>query len=307
MRLPVWLLNLLLRLTVRRALARVRHPRGMRRSFEARSRLLLRLPADMRFETVDIALDGRAIRAGWAAPAAGDTEGVILYLHGGGYVAGSPATHRAFVAKLSRASGAAALVPDYRLAPEHPFPAAVEDALASYRYLLARGHAPERIAIAGDSAGGGLAAAVLLGAAGAGLARPGCILLYSPWADLRATAPSIRENASSDAMLPVVRMTEVVEMYLGDSAVAADPRASPILGRYHRPPPALIFASRHEILRDDAVGLQGRLAAAGGEARLVLRPHVPHAWPIFAGWIREADAALEQSAAFLREHLAQTG
>lgn len=303
MRLPVPIVNLALRLSVRRALAGLDDLAVMRENFDRRVGRFFRVPRDVSFETVDIAVDSRWLRVGIAVPRERERGRVILYLHGGGFVAGSPRTHGPFAAKLARAARAWALIPDYRLTPEHPFPAAVEDTLDAYRYLIERGHAPGAIAVAGDSAGGGLAAALLLAAAEAGLPQPGCLVAYSPWVDMRETADSLTENAAQDDMLPVERMPEVVEAYL-DGTPRTEPLASPVLGRFTDPPPALIFASEREILRDDALALAAKLEAAGGEVTLRLRAGLPHAWPVFAGWMRAADHALAESAAFLRRHLA---
>lgn len=300
LRLPVALVDLALRLAVRPVLARTDNEDRARRRFERHTRLLFRRPRGVAVEQAEIAATGRPVPALRMVPPG--AQGALLYLHGGGYVLGSPRTHAHIAARLARDARLTTLVPDYSLAPERPFPAAVEDTLACYRALLAEGHPPGRIGVAGDSAGGGLAAGLVLSAARAGLAPPGCLLLFSPWVDLTGGGASLSENAGSDAMLPPERMPDVVGRYLA-GADPADPLASPLMGRFVAPPPALIFASRHEILRDDAIRLAARLKADGGQVHLVLRPHLPHAWPVFAGWLAAADIAVAESAGFLRRHL----
>jgi acetyl esterase/lipase len=245
---------------------------------------------------------GSQIPVTWASCEGSDDRKVILYLHGGAFVAGSARTHRHLAAALAAAAGARAVLPDYRLAPEHPFPAALDDALAVYRHLLGAGHAPDSIAVAGDSAGGGLAFALLLCAACQGLPRPACAAGFSPWVDLTASQSSLRRNARRDAMLPAGRAAEVARLYLG-AHDPADPLASPLFGAWRDPPPALIMASRSEILLDEAVGLAEALRGGGGDVRLELWRGVPHAWPIFMGLLPEADAAVAHAGAFFARHL----
>ena len=186
--------------------------------------------------------------------------GLVLWLHGGAYCLGSPRTHAAMVTALAARAGAGAVLPDYRLAPEHPFPAAVEDARAAWEGLLAEGWPPERIALGGDSAGGGLALRCSTSCSPkARRRRPACVA-FSPWADLTLCGASIRELARRDAFLPARRLPDVRDLYLA-GADPRDPRASPHLGRFAGAPPALIQASRAEILRDDAVAMAERMRA----------------------------------------------
>ncbi len=301
-RLPLPLLNLALRGVVKPRLARETSALAMRRRLETTARIAFRAPPGAVFEEDRLAAGGRevpALRGRVGAPAAGR---VVLYLHGGAFLAGSPRTHRHLATRLAAAAGAEAVIPDYRLAPEHAFPAAVEDAHAAYAALLSRGHPARGIALAGDSAGGGLAAAVLLTAAAAGLPRPAALVAFSPWADMTGRGASYRANARADAMLPAERLADVAEMVL-QGADAADPRASPALGRFADPPPALIFASRTEIVRDDAIALAEALRRAGGEATLRIEPRLPHAWPIFAGLLAAADRTVRDAGAFLSRAL----
>jgi acetyl esterase/lipase len=304
--LPLWLLNIALRLTVRLPLTRLTSVALMRARMDRSAARFLCDPPDARYAPVALTGARGAMDGLWAECSGADPGRAILYLHGGAYLAGSPQTHRAIAARLAGLCGARALLPAYALAPEHPFPAALDDAQAAYRWLLAQGFAPERIALAGDSAGGGLAAALLLRLARDGLPRPACAVLFSPWADMTMLAHSLLRNARRDAMLPVRRMPEVVEMVMG-GADAADPMASPALGRFDAPPPVLIFASRSEALADDATRLAEALRHGGGDVQLELWPRAPHAWPVFAGRLEMADRAVKIAGAFLSRSLARPG
>jgi acetyl esterase/lipase len=238
----------------------------------------------------------------WTGPQAAGRA--ILYLHGGGFVLCSPRTHRHLAAALAQAAGAPAAMAFYRLAPEHPHPAQVEDMLAAYRALLDRGL---RVAVAGDSAGGGLAFALTPAARAAGLPDPAAVVGFSPWCDMTMASPTLQANAAADAMLPVGRMAEVVAMRMGGGD-PADPLASPVFARFDSPPPpALIFASRREILAGDAEAMAAAWTAGGGAARVVWSDRAPHAWPLFVGWAGAADAAVAEAGAFLRAALSGGG
>ncbi len=307
MGLRLWLLNLTLRLTAKRQLRRLKDPAEMKALFERDAARLFVPPDGANFVEDLMRRDGPPREVGmipalWASCGRPDRRKVILYLHGGAYLAGSPATHRHLAAALAGAAGVRAVVPDYRLAPEHPFPAAVDDALAAYRHLLAAGYTAGEIALAGDSAGGGLVAALSLKLEQEGLARPACLVMFSPWADMVGEAESLRRNAARDVILPAHRLDEVVGMYLADHD-RTDPLASPVYGTWSDPPPALITASRSEILLDDATGLAETLRRAGGDVRLELWPGLPHAWPLFTGKLAEADQTVVAAGAFIAGHL----
>jgi acetyl esterase/lipase len=227
---------------------------------------------------------------------------VLLWLHGGAYCIGSPRTHAALAAALATRMGAAAVLPDYRLAPEHPFPAAPEDARAAYAGLLAEGVAPGRIVLGGDSAGGGLVFALLHLALAEGLPMPAAALAFSPWIDLTGAGASLRELAWRDVLIPVRRFAEISTIYLA-GADPRDPRASPHLAELAGAPPVLIQASRAEVLRDDARAMAARLAACGVPVTLDLCRGLPHVWQIYQGRLPEADTALDRAAAFLRPRL----
>lgn len=226
-------------------------------------------------------------------------DAVLLYLHGGAYVAGSPRTHLPIISGLARRFPGTVAALDYRLAPEHPFPAALEDALAAYQALLARDGGPSTIALAGDSAGGGLAAALLVEIDRRDLPRPAAVALFSPFADLSLSGDSLRALARREALLPTHRIAEVVDAYLGD-ADPRDPRASPVFARFAAPPPpCLIQVGASEALRDDAVRLADALRAAGGAVQLEVTAHAPHVAPFFAPVLPAARALLDRAALFL--------
>jgi epsilon-lactone hydrolase len=215
---------------------------------------------------------------------------VVLYLHGGGYFTCSPKTHRQIIVALAKAFDAPAYGLDYRLAPEHPFPAAVEDAARAYRWLL-EVHPHVRIVLAGDSAGGGLAIATALEARDAGLAPAHAIVGFSPWTDLAVTGASIDANAKSCAMFTAKGIRAAAALYLA-GANARDPRASPLYANLSGLPPMLLFASRHEMLLDDTVRFAERAKEAGVNVQVVLRDRLPHVWPIFLRLLPESREAL---------------
>jgi acetyl esterase/lipase len=224
----------------------------------------------------------------------GAVANAILYLHGG-YYFGSPATHRAVTTALACHSGAPVFAPDYRLAPEHPFPAALEDALHAYRTLTARGVAADSIVVAGDSAGGGPALALLLALRDAGEALPAGAVLFSPWADLTATWRAARGRGPATHLA----MQRAAQMYLNDAS-AWDPYASPARGQLHGLPPVHIQVSDSEPLYQDARTLAAQLHRAGGTVQFARWHAMPHALPCFAPFLPEANQALRQAAMFVR-------
>jgi epsilon-lactone hydrolase len=230
-------------------------------------------------------------------PGVGETAPVMLYLHGGGYVVCSPRTHRPITAFFAHA-GFRVFCPDYRMAPEHPFPAAVDDALSAYEGLLSRGVRPEMIVVAGDSAGGGLTLALLVALRDRKRPLPAAAALLSPWTDLAITGESIRKNARRDAYLNPQGAIKTVELYLR----GADPRtplASPLYADLHGMPPMIIHVGKREILLDDSRRLAERIRAAGPEVVLSIWPVVPHVWQIFQRILPEGRESLAQMADFL--------
>jgi epsilon-lactone hydrolase len=223
----------------------------------------------------------------------------ILYLHGGGYYFCSPQTHRSLVFALARRSRARIFSLDYRLAPECPFPAALDDALAAYRWLVADGVSPRTIVIAGDSAGGGLALATLLALRDAGDPLPAGGLLFSPWTDLAATGASIASNDGRDPMFVGAAIGRAAKLYLGD-ADPRNPRASPVYGRFDGLPPLFIQVGDTEVLLDDSTRVADRARAAGVAVDLEIWPNMPHVFQMFAPFMPEANRALDRAASFIR-------
>ena len=224
----------------------------------------------------------------------------VMYFHGGGYFSCGLDTHRPVAAALSRRAQASVLSVDYRLAPEHPCPAAVDDALAWYREVLIDTPA-RQIVMVGDSAGGGLVMACLQAAQQQGLPMPAGAVLFSPWVDLAASGESVRTQARTDVMFQPDNLTDAAQFYLAGRS-ATDPVASPLYGDMAGLPPLLIFASRSEILLSDATRLHAKALAAGVDARLELKSNMPHVWPIMV-MLPEARASLRQAAAFMRERV----
>lgn len=239
----------------------------------------------------------------WCAPSADrhGADGVVLFLHGGSYIAGSPETHRSLIFELAKAASAPVAAPDYRLAPEHPFPTAFDDAIAAFDALRRTVGPRAPIALAGDSAGGGLA----LAAAAALAARadgPAAVAVFSPFADLALTGKSLRRNARRETMLPTSRFKDAVDAYLA-GADPRDPRASPLYAAWRAPPPTLIQASRAEALSDDAARMADALKMAGGDVKLEMWRTTPHAWHFFAPYLAEAADAVASAGRFLRARL----
>jgi epsilon-lactone hydrolase len=235
--------------------------------------------------------------------AGADHAGVIFYLHGGAYAIGTAASSVGLASDLARRAGARLVTIDYRLAPEHPHPAAIDDAVAAYRGLLDSGVAASAIAIAGESAGAGLAAATLVALKHAGLPHPTGAVLMSPWADLTLSGDSISAKAAVDPALTPEGLRRRAVDYLADGDRTAE-LVSPIFADLTGLPPLLIQAGSHEILLDDATRLAARAAAADVAVRLEVTPGVPHVFQGFAAVLDEGDAALARAGAFLRAHLA---
>lgn len=248
---------------------------------------------------------GAAVKGEWTEPSAPEhaaRERCILYLHGGGYVAMSPRTHRAVTSRLATWSDARLFALDYRLAPEYPFPAALEDALAAWRALIAMGTSPSRMIVAGDSAGGGLALALLLALRDAHDPLPAAAILFSPWTDLAATGDSIVTNDTADALLSGSWVTSVARHYLADTP-ATNPLVSPVYANLAGLPPLFIQVGDSEILLDDSRRVAERARKAGVEVVLEIWRGVPHCWQIFAPVLPEGRDALRAASAFIASRL----
>ncbi len=232
----------------------------------------------------------------WVRPVGDLPVGTMFYLHGGGYIACSPRTHRRITSGYAL-RGLSVFAPAYRLAPEHPFPAALDDVVAAYRGLLASGVAAHRVVFGGDSAGGGLALALLLRLRDEGHSLPAGAALFSPWTDLTETSATLRSNARRDALFPGTGMARLTVSYLA-GADPAEPLISPLFGDLRGLPPLLLHVGSHEVLLDDSRKLAERARAAGTTVSLRIWPVVPHVWQMFQ--LPEAVASLDQAAAFAR-------
>jgi monoterpene epsilon-lactone hydrolase len=266
-----------------------------RRAQYERAEQVFSTPPDVKLERVN----APAAPAEWLRPPSAVPGRVVLYLHGGGYVIGSPRSHRHLAAAIASAAGASALLLDYRLAPEHPFPAAVEDATAAYRWLLDQAIAPEHIVIAGDSAGGGLTVATLLALREARVPLPAGGVCISPWVDLTCSGASYATKAAAD---PIVRRAGVEEMaraYLG-ATPPRTPLASPLFADLRGLPPLLIHVGSDEVLLDDAVQLAERAKAAGVDTTLEIYDRMIHVWHWFLPMLDEAQTAVEAIGRFVR-------
>ncbi|MCK0141865.1 alpha/beta hydrolase [Aliiroseovarius sp. F20344] len=284
-------LNLWLRLTERPALTRATPETvdRVRRRFERVTRLSLHPPRGLRYAWHDMARPVMEID-----PDVAEDAHILLYFHGGGYFFGSPRTVRNMVGRIARAAGARALLPAYRLAPEHPFPAAPDDALAIYQEVVAA-HPDQAIIIGGDSAGGGLALALLAQIVALDLPKPALTIALSPLTDLTTSGASIRDNDKTEVVLPAERMAELAAYYL-DGADARDPRASPLFATFSGATPVLITVSRSEIFLDDALRMAASLEEQGVSVDLQEDDGLPHVWQMFAGPLPEANQSISRIA-----------
>ncbi len=237
----------------------------------------------------------------WAEPVAARKGVTILYLFGGGYVLGSPASRRKTAGHIANKARARVLVPSYRVAPEHQFPAALDDAVAAYRWLLSEGADAGRTVVAGDSSGGGLAVATLLALRESGTAMAGGCVAMSPWADLGCEGESMHTRAGVDIMCTRDSLLEMAGWYLG-SHDANNPLASPVHADLGNLPPLLALVGSDEVLLDDARRLVVGVAEGGADAALFIGAGMQHVWPTWAGALPEADAAIAMIGEWVRAH-----
>lgn len=257
------------------------------------------LPPDVRV----VPVDAGGVPGEWTLCPGGDPGRVLIFLHGGGYMVGSLDSHRHVVARAGREARARTLALAYRLAPEHPFPAALDDAVAAYRFVLKQGIAPERIALCGESAGGGLALAAALRLRESGDPLPGCLWLSSPWVDLALRGKSLRTKAAADPLIQRLYLSELATSYL-NGADPQDPMVSPLYADLHGLPPMLIQVGSDETLLDDSVRLAGAAGSAGVSVTLRIWPAMIHAWHLFFPQLAEGRAALAEAGRFVDAHLA---
>ena len=247
-------------------------------------------------------IDAGCVPCQWITAPDVPQDRLIIYYHGGAYAACSSTTHQDLISRLSRASGAAALGVDYRLAPEHPFPAAVDDSIAAYKWALGHGFDPSKIVLAGDSAGGGLVFSVLLAARDAGVPLPAAGGCYSPWVDLECTGESMAANDHLDDFIKYGGLSARAQSYLG----GADPKhpwASALFADLTGLPPLLVHVGSADTLLDDSTRLVDVAEKAGVDVTLKIWDDMVHVWQAFASILPEGQQSIEESGAFIREKL----
>lgn len=272
-----------------------------RRRIETLARLMIRLPPGVTKESVR---SGK-VEAEWVVPLKSNTRTAVLYLHGGGYTLCSPATHRGLTGAIALACKSRLLVPNYRLAPEHPFPAALEDALAAYRWLLAQGFEPKHIAIGGDSAGGGLTLAIAVYLRNSGEPLPAALFLLSPWTDLTFSGESYRTRWSVDPIFGGVDGSmgpEFTPAYLGHEE-PSNPLISPLLADLHSLPATIIHVGNNEMLLDDSTRLEKKMKAAGVEVCIRVWDGLWHVFQAFVPFLPEARQSIAEISEFIRTHI----
>jgi epsilon-lactone hydrolase len=268
-----------------------------RKNMDARG-LAYGLASDVVVERVS----ANSVPAEWTSTPGAARDAAVLYVHGGGYVIGSLDSHRHLVAETGRAANTVALALDYRLAPENPFPAAVDDALAGYRFLLAQGFRPDRIALAGDSAGGGLVVAAMVAIREAGLAQPGCGWCLSPWIDMEAIGDSMQSKAAADPMVQKPGILDMAKLYLA-GANPRSPLAAPLYADLTGLAPLLIQVGAAETLLDDAIRLAQRAGAADVRVDLQVWPEMVHVWPLFWPELAAGKRALDEAGMWIKAAL----
>ncbi len=255
------------------------------------------LPEDAVFEQVGAG----GVAAEWVSTPGVAADRVVMYLHGGGYMIGSMRTHRSPLSYLSRVSDARVLGLNYRLAPEHPFPAAVEDSVSAYNWLLEKGIPPRRIVIAGDSCGGGLTIATLVALKYFGYPLPAAGISHSGWTDLAHTGESFVTKAEADPLIDKEMLEGMAAAYLGDRS-RTTPLASPYYADLRGLPPLLLQVGTAEVLLDDSLRLADRAKEAGVEVALEVWDDMPHVWQAFASFLPEARQALDNCGLFIKKH-----
>lgn len=291
-----------MRPVIRTVMSRIEDPQLVRKGFALCADLGFK-PAgtyDTWTETMPNGASGRWIGHAKAAP-----DQVLFYIHGGGYICGSPETHEPIIARCAQDMGLRAFAPRYRLAPEHPVPAQLEDVRRAYHGLIDAGYAPENIVLGGESAGGGLVLALLSELCQAGM-PPRCSFAWSPFCDQTFSGASVQENGKKDHFFPGDRVEELAEMILGEFD-PKHPAASPLFAAFPGCTPVLLQASSDEILRDDAMRMERVLSEAGTDVRLEIWDGAPHAWQLFAGHFPEAQDAIDNTTRFVRAQAPQQG
>ncbi len=240
------------------------------------------------------------VEAIWALPEGADATRVILYTHGGGFAVGSADSHRKLAGHLAKALGVTACILHYRRAPEHPFPAQIEDAVAAYRALLAKGHEPAKIATAGDSAGGNLAISSVMKMRDLGLKLPGAVIAFSPWLDMALRGKTLESNAGTDALVSRGVLEAMASMFLSGKTDPLDRFANPLENDFTGFPPLYIACGDMETLQSDSETLFAKARAQGVNATLSVVPGMQHVFPALAGRAPEADREIKRIAAWYR-------
>jgi len=298
MSIQLFLLDKMFRLTMKRELRKAPDVLTIRPIMIRMTRLSRAIPGRIRAETIDLG----GVSTERLATADTDTSSAILYIHGGGMVAGSPETHRAITWRLTELVGVPVYAVDYRLAPEHPFPAGLDDVVTAYRGLLERGAPSSKIVVAGDSAGGTLTLAMALKLKSLGVPMPAALVCLSPATDLLSTSGSRLSNAGSDAVFDARIFATLIARYC-PNADATDPLISPLYGDVTGLPPTLIQCSDAEMLRDDSVQMAEKMKAAGVDVTLEVWPKVFHVWQLAADALPEAKRAIDNIVAFIKARL----
>ncbi len=250
-----------------------------------------------------VAVDAGGVEGEWSSVPGSDASRVLLFFHGGGYCSGSVRSHRRMVSEAGRAAGVRTLAVGYRLAPEHPYPAAADDALAAWHFLRREGIAPAHIAIGGDSAGGGLTVALINGLRAAGEELPGCAWLVSPWTDLTMSGSTLASKDAVDPLIHKAYLEELAGVYVPAGMERADPRVSPLYADLAGFPPTLIQVGSAETLLADATRFAAAAGAADVAVTLEIWPHMIHAWPLWNARLDDGRRALARAGAFIRAHL----
>ena len=294
----------MLRQTVKRALYVLDpqlSPQEQRRRIETLARLIIHLPSGATKQTVSTG----KVEGEWVIPSQFDSETAVLYLHGGGYTLCSPTTHRGITGALALACNSRLFVPNYRLAPEHPFPAALEDALDSYRWLLGQGFSPKHIAIGGDSAGGGLTLATAISLRDSGEPLPGALFLLSPWTDLTFSSESHRTRRAIDPIFGGVDESmnpKFIPAYLGRED-PSNPLISPLLGDLQGMPSTIIHVGDNEILLNDSTGVEEKMSAAGVDVHIRVWDGLWHVFQAFVPLLPEARQSIAEIGEFISMHI----
>jgi monoterpene epsilon-lactone hydrolase len=253
---------------------------------------------DVTVEAVDLG----AIPGEWSSVPGSEAAQVLLFFHGGGYCSGSILSHRRMVTEAGRKAGRRTLAVGYRLAPEHPFPAALEDAVKAWRFLREQDISARDIAVGGDSAGGGLTLALLMHLRDAGMELPACGWLVSPWTDLTLSGSTLATKEAVDPLIHEGYLRELREAYLPKDMDGKDPRVSPLFANLSGLPPVLIQVGSDETLLADATRLAEALGAAAVAVTLEVWPHMIHAWPVWNARLQAGREALARAGAFIRGH-----